>query len=153
MNDAVTLVRHAIHDPAEARHFMRIVEPGHEVTAVVGEVEVARSRRTRKVKEVGLDIYDPVVYFPRDDVDMTRLVPSSKTTHCPLKGDTAYFHLEIGSRRIENAAWSYVRTIEDAVALKDRIAFDARLVQVTEYTAAGPPAPPPVREAGSLTTP
>jgi uncharacterized protein (DUF427 family) len=87
------------------------------------------------VKEVGLDVYDPVVYFPREDVAMARLVKSAKSTHCPLKGDTEYFDLDLGDQRIENAAWSYDRTIEGASALKDRIAFDARLVQVTEHTA------------------
>jgi len=135
MSDAVTFVRNAIHNPADARHFMRIIEPDHVATATVGDVEIARSHRTLKVKEVGFDIYDPVLYFPREDVEMGRLRKSDKTTHCPLKGDTEYFDLELDGGRIENVAWSYHRAIAPAAALKDLIAFDVRHVQVTEHTA------------------
>ncbi len=135
MGEPVTLVKGAIHNPADARHFMRIAEPAHLVTATVGGVEIARSRRTRVVKEVGFDVYDPVHYFPRDDVDMARLLRSEKTTHCPLKGDTEYFDLELAGARIADAAWSYTRTLDGAAALKDRIGFDTRKVQVTEHTA------------------
>ena len=139
MSEAVTLVRNAIHNPAEPRHFMRIGEPEHWVTATARGVEIARSRRARKVKEVGLDVYDPVLYFPREDVEMARLIRSERTTHCPLKGDTEYFDLELPDGRIENAAWSYHHTIDRADALRDLIAFDARLVRVTEHTAGDPP--------------
>lgn len=137
MSDSPTLVRNAIHNPSEPRHFMRIAEPEHEITARVGELVVARSRRTRKVKEVGLDVYDPVHYFPREDVDMARLERNDRSTHCPLKGDTEYFDLVVGEDRIENAAWCYVQTIEEASALQDRIAFDAGRVQIIEHSASG----------------
>jgi len=136
MPEPVTLVKNAIHNPSDARHFMRISESGYLVTASVGGVEIARSRRTRKVKEVGRDIYDPVLYFPREDVDMARLARSDRTTHCPLKGDTTYFDLDAAGERLPDAAWSYTRTLDLAADLRDRIAFDARLVQVTEHTAA-----------------
>ena len=70
MSDEITMVRGAIHNPAEPRHFMRIVPVERTVTVSVGGVEVARSTRASRVKEVGRDIYDAVTYLPRADVDM-----------------------------------------------------------------------------------
>ena len=133
-NEAITLVRDAIHNPAEPRHFMRITRPAHVITASIGGVELARSKRTLKVKEVGRDIYDPVVYFPREDVDLRRLLRTDKTTHCPLKGDTEYFDAVIGDQRVAAAAWSYDRTIALARELENYIAFDSRRVQIIEFT-------------------
>ena len=62
--DTVTMVKQGIHNPAEPRHFMRITCPEHEITAAVGDVALARSRQALKLKEVGYDIYDAVIYFP-----------------------------------------------------------------------------------------
>jgi uncharacterized protein (DUF427 family) len=78
----VTLVRNAIHNPADPRHFMRVIPLEHVAVARVGEAELARSRATSQVREVGYDIYDPVIYFPRSDVDMTRLRQNERTTPC-----------------------------------------------------------------------
>ena len=32
-----------------------------------------------------------VFYFPREDVDMSLLQATAHSTHCPFKGDAAYF--------------------------------------------------------------
>ena len=134
MSDAITLVKNAIHNPADARHFMRIATPDYRITATIGHERIADSRRVLKVKEVGRDIYDPVLYFPREDVAMTRLRKNIRTTHCPLKGDTEYFDAVIGEITIADVGWSYVRTIERAAALQGYIAFDPRYVHLVEHT-------------------
>lgn len=134
---ALTLVRDAIHNPAEPRHFMRLARPAHRVTASLGGVELANTTRAIKLKEVASDIYDPVLYFPREDVAMDRLVRLEKSTHCPLKGDTEYFDAVVDGRRVDEVAWSYDRTLPIAAAIKDYVAFDTRKVQVVEYTAGG----------------
>ena len=134
IHESVTMVKSGIHNPAEPRHFMRVVECTNTITACLGDVEVARSNQALKVKEVGFDIYDPVIYFPRGDVNMSLLHKNDKTTHCPLKGDTEYFDFKSGDQTQENLAWSYDRTIEIAAVLQDYIGFDTRFVQVTEFT-------------------
>lgn len=130
----VTLVKDAIHNPRDARHFMRIALPDYPVTATLGKTELARSTRALKVKEVGYDVYDAVIYFPREDVAMDRLQRTEKTTHCPLKGDTEYFDALGDEAVVTDAAWSYNRTIDIAKELEDHIAFDARHVQIVEHT-------------------
>ena len=42
--EAVTLVKGAIHNPDEPRHFMRVVPAGRERTATVGDRPIARPR-------------------------------------------------------------------------------------------------------------
>lgn len=133
--EEITMVKQAIHNPADARHFMRLGEPTHTITATFKGTELARSNKALKCKEVGFDIYDSVIYFPRDDVDMQRLEKNAKTTHCPLKGDTEYFDAAGPSGQIENIAWSYNTTIDRASALTDYIGFDSRQVQIVEHTA------------------
>jgi len=63
----------------------------------------------------------PVVYYiPRKDVRMDRLVRSSHRTHCPFKGDAAYFSVAGGP---ENAVWSYEAPYDEMRAIKERLAF------------------------------
>ena len=132
---AVTFVRNAIHSPQDVRHFMDIGHPEHTVTATIDGQEIARSNRALKVKEVGRGVYDAVLYFTREDVDMSCLEATEKTTHCPLKGDTTYFDLRRDGQKHKDVAWSYTRTIADAEVIKDLIAFDTSLVQIIEHTA------------------
>ena len=126
----VTLVKGAIHNPSEPRHFMRVVPaPGRQIVTVAGHV-IADSERAVVVKEVGLDIYDPVIYFPRADVDVDSLARIDKTTHCPLKGDTEYFDIIAGDQRAPEAAWSYIEMVAGD-ELFELVAFDSTKVTHT----------------------
>ena len=132
----IPLVRDAIHNPAEPRHFMRLARPSYAISASIGDVEIARSTRAIKLKEVGRDIYDPAIYFPREDVDMSKLVSIEKSSHCPLKGDAEYFDARIAGQRLAEVAWSYDRTLAIADAIKAYIAFYPQRVQIIEHSAA-----------------
>ena len=56
----------------------------------------------------------PRYYLPLYDLNDRYLERSDHTTHCPFKGDAAYFNLEVGERRIENAVWHYPEPLEPA---------------------------------------
>lgn len=128
----ITMVDNAVHNPNEPRHFMRIVPAGSAHSAAVDGITIVHSDSAMIVKEVGRDIYDAVVYFPRADVTDGVLSPIDKTTHCPVKGNTEYFDLLVGGERIPEAAWSYVADIIDGAGeLEGRIAFDTSKVTVT----------------------
>lgn len=60
----------------------------------------------------------PRYYLPLEDIDERYLEPSDHTTHCPFKGDAAYFDLAVGERRIENAVWHYAEPMEPASWLR-----------------------------------
>jgi len=64
-----------------------------------------------------------VQYVPRDDVDMTRLIRSEHTTHCPYKGDASYWSIRTGRRVVDNAVWSYEVPYPDMAAIAGHLAF------------------------------
>jgi uncharacterized protein (DUF427 family) len=67
--------------------------------------------------------YPPVYYFPRDDVQMAFLRRTQKVTHCPYKGDAAYFTIYRDGQIIEDAAWSYEDPYSAVSPIAGRIAF------------------------------
>ncbi len=73
---------------------------------------------------------DAVIYFPRTDVAMAFLEPSPRSTHCPQKGDTVYFHIAGPSGTVANAAWSYESPLPGAAPIATHLAFDTSLVTV-----------------------
>lgn len=83
--------------------------------AVIGE--------TSGALELSEGSMTPVIYFPRADLAMAFLEPTEQTTHCPHKGDAAYFSIVTKSRTIENAAWSYPSPNDGVAQIKDYIAF------------------------------
>jgi uncharacterized protein (DUF427 family) len=44
-------------------------------------------------------------------------------THCPYKGNAAYWSIEVGGETVENAAWSYEQPFEDVAEIKGYISF------------------------------
>lgn len=65
----------------------------------------------------------PVPYIPRDDVDMARLERTSLTTHCPYKGDAAYYSIRAGGRVSDNAVWTYESPLPSMRAIEGYLAF------------------------------
>lgn len=49
----------------------------------------------------------PMLYVPLTDFDADLLVPTEHSTHCPFKGDAAYYCMQVDDRVAENAVWSY----------------------------------------------
>jgi uncharacterized protein (DUF427 family) len=80
----------------------------------------------------------PVQYIPRDDVDMSILTRTSHKTHCPYKGDAAYYSIEAGDRIAENAVWTYEAPYPVVVAIKDHVAFYPDRVDAIEENAKEP---------------
>jgi uncharacterized protein (DUF427 family) len=71
----------------------------------------------------------PVVYYiPRKHVKMDRLVRTTRSTHCPFKGDAAYFSLVNGP---ENALWSYEQPYDEMTVIKDLLAFYPDKVEIS----------------------
>lgn len=125
----VPLYPGAIHRPDDASHFMRIKPVERQVFVAANGRELARTTRAVRVLEAGRDLYDPVLYLPREDVSVPLAPASQAATHCPLKGEASYWALDEGERWI---AWSYDAPKPWAEALQGFVAFDAGQVQVTE---------------------
>ena len=74
----------------------------------------------------------PVVYFPRESVGMEYMGRTERSTHCPYKGDAAYYTLRMDSGVLENVAWSYEDPFPAMGELRNRIAFYPGEVEVYE---------------------
>tara|TARA_Y100001968_G_C19268155_1_gene672770 strand:+ start:337 stop:741 length:405 start_codon:yes stop_codon:yes gene_type:complete len=132
-HEGITLVADAIHNQAEPRHYMTIKESPKFWLAKIEEHVLAKSHTAIELKEVGLDIYPPVIYFPLKDVVTTRLRKNKKNTFCPLKGSTYYLDLLSSQTKINNVAWVYETTIADASKIKNMMAFDTSKVSLISH--------------------
>lgn len=117
---AETVVR----NPANPDHFMVIEPVDGRVRFFMGERLIAASDAGLRVREVGRKAYDPVLYVPARDLAVA-LQPTARTTHCPLKGDAAYYALH----GLE-ISWSYTTPFDFAGALAGCHAFLPAKVRV-----------------------
>ena len=74
----------------------------------------------------------PVVYFPRKDVSMEFMGRTNHQTHCPYKGDAAYYTIEAGGRAVENAVWTYETPFPGVADIAGYLAFYPNKVEITE---------------------
>jgi|SRR5665213_1400394 len=98
-----------------------IIEPStrHIVVKVAGKI-VADTEAALSLREAS---YPPVLYIPRNDVDMTLLQQTDNASYCPYKGDCTYFSIPAGGERAINAVWSYEGPYDSVAAIKDYVAF------------------------------
>lgn len=119
-----------IRNPGNAAHFARIKPVGRLIRVRRGGALLAQSERAVRMIEIGRDIYDPVIYLPEADLTAALAPVEGKSTHCPLKGDAAYF-----THEGEEVAWTYGRPLESAPMLRGLIAFDPGRVSIEEIGA------------------
>ncbi len=65
----------------------------------------------------------PVYYLPLDDIRQDVLTRTEHRTHCPFKGDAAYWTVTVGDRSAENALWAYPDPFREAPDLRGYAAF------------------------------
>lgn len=104
---------------SKARGRVHIADSPKRVRVYLGGEVVADSRRVKLVYEVP---YYPQYYFPIEDVDAPRLVPTASTVHSPSRGDARFFTVTSAHGDAVDAAWQYPDSpIEE---LRDLIRFD-----------------------------
>lgn len=108
---------------------MKIPGPDHPITitpattrwrAVYEGHVIADSGDALILKEAS---YKPVVYFPRADVSMEYFSRTDRSTHCPYKGDAAYYTIMMDGRIAENAVWTYEEPFPAMEEIRERLAF------------------------------
>ncbi|NNU80025.1 DUF427 domain-containing protein [Halovulum dunhuangense] len=83
--------------------------------AVIGETENAL-----ELIEEGVS---PVIYFPRDDIEMAFLEPSETVSVSPEKGRAMHYAVVAKSGAIPDIAWSYEEPSEATERVRGYIAF------------------------------
>jgi uncharacterized protein (DUF427 family) len=89
-----------------------------------GEV-VVRDEAPVLVFETGLP---PRAYIARDGLALER---NERVSTCPYKGHTTYWHLRVGDRLLEDAAWSYDEPRGDVAAIAGRVSLDHEALSVS----------------------
>ena len=102
-----------------APHITIAPHPGRVRVLFAGEA-VAESDKALSLRE---GRYPAVLYIPRSDANMALYRRTSHSTHCPHKGDAAYFSLSVGERTAENAVWTYEAPFDGVAQIKDHLAF------------------------------
>ena len=90
------------------------------VRARFGGETVLDTERGQLLHETGLL---PVLYVPEEDVRTDLLEKTDHTTHCPFKGDAAYWTVRVGDRAAENAVWAYPEPNPETPWLRGLMAF------------------------------
>lgn len=90
------------------------------VRVLVGDEVVAETRRPKLLSETGLPNR---YYIDPEDVRAGVWEPSATHSVCPYKGTASYRTLQIGDRRIADAAWLYPEPYEDAAKIRGHLSF------------------------------
>jgi len=108
---------------------MKIPDASHPIAITPAEHRVRITHRgkvicdTRKALALKEASYPVVHYIPREDVDFTALTRTDHSTHCPYKGDAAYFSIAAAGAHSENAIWSYEAPFPAVTEISGHLAF------------------------------
>jgi uncharacterized protein (DUF427 family) len=117
---------------------MKVPGPDHPITVApnpnrivvtLGGRTIAESTRALTMQE---STYPPVHYIPREDVDMALLEYTAHATHCPYKGDAAYYSIAVDGHAAENAVWTYEAPYDAVATIKGHLAFYPKKVDAIE---------------------
>jgi uncharacterized protein (DUF427 family) len=119
---------------------MKLPGPDHPITispnpnrirVSADGVVIAETRRALTLKEAS---YPAVQYIPREDAKLELLSRTSRTTHCPYKGDANYFSVNAGDKIIENSIWTYERPFPAMAEISGHLAFYPDKVTIEELS-------------------
>ena len=110
-------------------HPIDIAPNPKRVRVMFGGRVVADTTHALTLKEAS---YPPVQYIPRADVDMTLLARTDHASHCPYKGDAAYYSVQVADKAAVNAVWSYEQPFPAMAAIAGYVAFYPSRVDAIE---------------------
>jgi uncharacterized protein (DUF427 family) len=126
------------------------VEPVRLVVRVeFGGRVIAESHRAVRVCETSSP---PAYYVPPADVDLSCLLPSSRTSFCEWKGVAGYWTVRRGERVAKDAAWSYPNPDPGYEQIRDYLSFYPRRMDAC-YVGADRVTPQPGFYYGGWVTP
>lgn len=108
---------------------MKIPGPDHPISIEPqpGRVKVTRDgaviAETTRALRLAEASYPAVLYIPREDADMAALSRTTRTSHCPYKGDANYYSIGTGEGAALNAVWTYETPYPAMAAIAGHLAF------------------------------
>ncbi len=101
-------------------HPITMTRNPNKIRVTLGGQIVAETSRALTMKEAS---YAPVHYIPRADVRMELLERSQHSSHCPYKGEAAYYSIGAGGRKATNAVWTYEKPFPAVSQIESLLAF------------------------------
>ena len=98
-------------DEVAPPHVLLLDPTAKRVRYVLDGVTVVDSRRASLLHESN---FLPRYYVHPHDVDQSLLTPTDTSTHCPFKGDAAYWSLRVGGVELVDVAWAYPEPLDGA---------------------------------------
>ncbi len=92
----------------------------NKIRVTLGGQVTAESTRALTMKE---STYPSVHYIPREDVHMELLERSKHSSHCPYKGEAAYYSIDAAGRKAANAVWTYEKPYPAVSKIESLLAF------------------------------
>ncbi|KAF9738946.1 hypothetical protein PMIN06_003563 [Paraphaeosphaeria minitans] len=69
------------------------------------------------------EVVDGNIYFPPSSITSSAFTPTRTSTHCPYKGDAAYYSVTTNKTEVKDAAWYYPDPLPAYRKIKDHVAF------------------------------
>lgn len=112
----------------DVNHPISVVPTSGRVRVWLDDAVVADTTDAMTLSE---STYPAVQYIPRVDVDAQMLTDSSRSTHCPYKGDANYHGLRDASGTVRpDAAWFYANPFPAVADIADHLAFYPDVVRI-----------------------
>jgi len=97
-----------------------ILPSSRHVRVEVDGMTIAETTKPTLLFETGLPTR---YYLPKTHVRMDLLTPTQTATHCPYKGQAAYWSLRIGDDLVPDLAWSYPTPLPESQKIAGLICF------------------------------
>ncbi len=94
-----------------------------KIQIIFNDQIIANTNQAYRVLETS---HPPVYYLPPADIQMQYLHITERSSFCEWKGDALYYHIVVGDRRIENAAWAYSTPTKNFQLIANHLAFYAQ---------------------------
>lgn len=113
----------------EQRHYTVIDPYNRKLTLKYKDQIIAESKHALILKEVGKSVYNPVFYFPKEDVKIKLEKESQRQSSCPIKGDATYWNIP-DQPTSDYFAWSYENALPRSKKIEGHIAFNTDYISI-----------------------
>ncbi len=116
-------------ETTEKRHYAVVDNYPRKLTISHDGKVVAQTTNALILKEVGMTVYNPVFYIPKEDLVEELVSEAERSSYCPIKGEASYWNFA-ENPTTEYFAWSYEDPLPRSKKIKGHVAFNPKYVSV-----------------------
>ncbi len=104
----------------------RLEDSSRQVQIIFNNVVIAETRQAKRLLETS---HPPSYYIPPTEIRLEYFSRTPRSSFCEWKGQAAYYSIQVGEQRAENAAWFYPEPTPAFRDLTNYVAFYPSLMQ------------------------